>query len=126
MSLEETQRTERRNVVLVHLESTRARSVTPYNEEIETTPFLDELAQKSLLVEQAYTTVPRTSKAIIAVNYGIQPHLPEEVFGETEDPFEEHNIVDERDEEEIEERRNDVVAWRARVNAIYEGKIVAG
>jgi hypothetical protein len=43
----------------------------------------------------------------------------------SEDPFEEHNIVDERDEEEIEERRNDVVAWRARVNAVYEGKIVA-
>ena len=33
--------------------------------------------------------------------------------------------MDERDEEEIEERRNDVVAWRARVNAVYEGKIVA-
>jgi hypothetical protein len=33
--------------------------------------------------------------------------------------------VDERDEQEIEERRNDVVAWRARVNAIYEGTIVA-
>ena len=29
MSLEETTRTEKRNVVLIHLESTRARSVTP-------------------------------------------------------------------------------------------------
>lgn len=52
--------------------------------------------------------------------------LPEEFFDLSEDPFEERNIVDERDEKEIEERRNDVIAWRARVNAIYEGKIVAG
>ena len=52
-------------------------------------------------------------------------HQPEEVFDLSEDPFEEHNIVDECDEEEMEERRNDVVAWRARVNAVYEGKIVA-
>ena len=52
--------------------------------------------------------------------------LPEEVFDLSEDPFEENNIVDECDEQEIEERRNDVVAWRARVNAVYEGKIVAG
>jgi lipoteichoic acid synthase len=52
--------------------------------------------------------------------------LPEEFFDLAEDPFEENNIVNERDELEIRERRNDIVAWRARVNAIYEGKIVAG
>jgi lipoteichoic acid synthase len=52
--------------------------------------------------------------------------LPEEVFDLSEDPCEENNIVDECHEQEIEERRNDVVAWRARVNAVYEGKIVAG
>jgi lipoteichoic acid synthase len=52
--------------------------------------------------------------------------LPEEFFDLSEDPFEEHNIVDERAAQEIEERRHDVVAWRARVNAVYEGKAVAG
>ena len=52
--------------------------------------------------------------------------LPEEFFDLSENPFEEHNLVDQRDEQEIEERRNDVIAWRARGNAIYEGKIVAG
>ena len=36
--------------------------------------------------------------------------LPEEFFDLSEDPFEERNIVDERDEREIRERRNDVVA----------------
>jgi len=79
MSLEETPQTKKRNVVLIHLESTRARSVTPYNQEVKTTPFLEELANKSLLVERAYTTVPRTSKAIISVNCGIQPHLIEKI-----------------------------------------------
>jgi lipoteichoic acid synthase len=52
--------------------------------------------------------------------------LPEEFFDLSEDPFEEHNIVDERAAQEIEERRHDIVAWRARVNAVYEGKAVAG
>src|SRR5215208_7411200 len=42
-SLVETSQTEKRNVVLIHLESTRAGSVTAYNEELQTTPFLDEL-----------------------------------------------------------------------------------
>ncbi len=39
-------------------------------------------------------------------------HQPEEFLDLSEDPFEEHNIVDERDEGEIEKRRNEVVAWR--------------
>ena len=74
-SLVETSRTEKRNVVLIHLESTRARSVTPYNEELKTTPFLDELARSSLLAERAYTTIPNTLKASISVNCGIEPDL---------------------------------------------------
>ena len=70
-----TPRTERRNVVLVHLESIRARSVTPYNKKLKTTPFLDELAKKSLLVERAYTIIPNSLKASISVNCGIEPPL---------------------------------------------------
>jgi lipoteichoic acid synthase len=67
--------TEKRNVVLVHLESIRARSVTPYNEQLKTTPFLDELAKKSLLGERAYTFIPNSLKASISVNCGIEPSL---------------------------------------------------
>src|SRR5215208_1232202 len=70
-----TPRTERRNVVLVHLESIRVRSVTPYNKKLKTTPFLDELAKKSLLVERAYTIIPNSLKASISVNCGIEPSL---------------------------------------------------
>jgi lipoteichoic acid synthase len=64
-----------RNVVLVHLESARARSTTPYNKDLKTTPFLDELARDSLFVENAYVVVPRSSKATVTVNCGIEPPL---------------------------------------------------
>ena len=74
-SLAQTPETEKRNVVLIHLESTRAGSVTPFNQDLETTPFLNELAKSSLLAERAYTTVPHTSKASVSVNCGIEPHL---------------------------------------------------
>ncbi len=66
---------QRRNVVLVHLESTRAQSVTPYNEDLETTPFLNELAKESLLAERAYAVVPHTTNAMGASNCGIDPPL---------------------------------------------------
>ncbi len=74
-SLATTPQTEKRNVVLIHLESTRAGATTPYSDSLKTTPFLDELAKSSLLAEQAYAVVPHTSKASVAVNCGIEPHL---------------------------------------------------
>ncbi|MGB3635581.1 MAG: sulfatase-like hydrolase/transferase, partial [Rubrobacteraceae bacterium] len=74
-SLTQTPETDKRNVVMVFLESTRARSTTPYNEDIETTPFLDELAKKSLVAENAYAVLPHTSKALVAANCGVTPPL---------------------------------------------------
>jgi lipoteichoic acid synthase len=74
-TLTPTQGTEKRNVVLIHLESTRAGAITPYNSKLQTTPFLDELAKKSLLAERDYTIVPHTSKASVSINCGIEPHL---------------------------------------------------
>ena len=62
-------------MVLIHLESTRARSVTPYNEDLKTTPFLKELAKRSLIAERAYVVLPRSSKGSVAVNCGIEPPL---------------------------------------------------
>src|SRR5215217_2664354 len=74
-SLAPSSQTEKRNVVLIHLESTRAGATTPYNGDLPTPPFLDELAKQSLVAERAYTTVPHTSKASVSVNCGIFPHL---------------------------------------------------
>jgi hypothetical protein len=73
--LTETLRTEKRNIVLIHLESTRAQSVTPYNEELATMPFLNELAKIGLLAERAHVILPRSSKASVGVNCGIEPPL---------------------------------------------------
>src|SRR5918998_5437503 len=71
--LTQTSQTEKRNVVLVHLESTRARSVTPYSENLNTTPFLNELAKSGLLAERAYVgSIPRSFMSSIAINCGIQ------------------------------------------------------
>ena len=66
---------ERRNVVLILLESTRAVATTPYNQDLETTPFLDELAKSSLLVQRAYTVVPHTHNAVTATSCGVEPPL---------------------------------------------------
>jgi lipoteichoic acid synthase len=76
-NLAETYQTEKRNVVLIHLESTRAQSVTPYNEDLKTTPYLDELAKESLLAQRAHVVVPRSSKGTVAVNCGTEPALYE-------------------------------------------------
>ncbi len=80
-SLIQAPRTEKRNVVLIHLESTRAQSVTPYNEDLETMPFLDELAKSSLLAERAYANVPFSSKANVAINCGIFSHPVQVSYG---------------------------------------------
>jgi len=71
--LKPTLRTRRRHVALIHLESTRERSVTPYVADIGTMPYLAALAKKSLLIERAYTTITHTSQAITSVNSGLYP-----------------------------------------------------
>jgi arylsulfatase A-like enzyme len=76
---QKTADTEKKNVVFIHLESTRARSTTPYNKDIDTTPYLDQLSRHSLTAENAYTIVPHTSKAITAINCGIDPHLVRDI-----------------------------------------------
>ncbi len=76
--LSPTPKTEKRNVVMVFLESTRAQSTTPYNEELDTTPFLDELSKESLMAEQARAVVPHTSKALLATICGVPPPLDTE------------------------------------------------
>jgi lipoteichoic acid synthase len=71
----QTPETSGRNVVIVVLESTRARSTTAYEEDLNTTPFLAGLARQSLLFERAYTVVPHTSKALVASLCGVSPPL---------------------------------------------------
>lgn len=62
-----------RNLAIVILESTRADATTPYKPSLQTTPFLAELAEESLLYEQAYAVQPHTSKALVATFCGVWP-----------------------------------------------------
>ena len=69
----ETPRTRPLNVVIVMLESVRADATTVYNPNLPTTPFLAELAQESLVVDDMYAVIPRTSAAWVAILAGRYP-----------------------------------------------------
>lgn len=64
-----------RNVVLITMESLRAEATSLGNPDRDTTPFLADLAKRSLVAENAYTVVPHTSKALTASNCGYVPPL---------------------------------------------------
>lgn len=70
-----TQQRTPKNIALIILESTRASSTSVYNDALQTTPFLQQLAARSLVAEHAYAIVPHTSKALVAMLCGIEPDL---------------------------------------------------
>jgi phosphoglycerol transferase MdoB-like AlkP superfamily enzyme len=82
VKLRATSETEKRNVVIILLESTPARSTTLYEEfdTPETTPYMEQLASESTVVDRAYTTIPHTSKALTSVNCGIYPHPETDIY----------------------------------------------
>lgn len=65
----------RYNVVLFVFESLNWKSSDAYIDGLGTTPFLKELAQKGQLIENQYTVVPHTTKALVPLNCGIYPYL---------------------------------------------------
>ncbi|NUN16630.1 MAG: sulfatase-like hydrolase/transferase [Myxococcales bacterium] len=75
ITLTPTEKLKRHNVVFIVMESMRAKSVTPYQPTLDTTPFLAELAKKGTLVEDAYTVVPHTSKALVSIHCGLYPKI---------------------------------------------------
>lgn len=64
-----------RNVVLIVLESTRAISTTVHTPDLETTPFLGQLADSSLVVEDMSTIVPHTNNALVPILCGVYPKV---------------------------------------------------
>ena len=80
LRLAATDSTRRMNVVLILLESMRARSVTPYNPSLGTTPFLDSLARHALMVEAMYAVVPYTNKSLTPILAGIYPYPHREII----------------------------------------------
>ena len=69
----------RLNVVVILLESFRSRSVTPYNPALSTTPFFDDLAKRSLLVDNMYAVVTYTNKSLAPILAGVYPELSLEI-----------------------------------------------
>ncbi len=52
-------------------------------------------------------------------HYGDQP---DELFDLSKDPLEEHNLASERREKELAKRREELLAWRSRINAMYDAQ----
>jgi arylsulfatase A-like enzyme len=73
ISVVATERTQPLNVVIVLLESTRADGTTVYSPQLPTTPFLADLARESLVVDQMYAVMPRSSAARLATLSGQYP-----------------------------------------------------
>ena len=80
------------NILLVLLESTRADVVgayattNPHSSESHT-PFIDKLASNGWLYEQAYTTIPHTSKALVAIYCGTFATFETDAFESTESHY---------------------------------------
>lgn len=60
------------NIAIIIMESTRERSVSPYADN-QVTPYFEQLAGSSLLMKNAYSTSPHTSRAIFSILCGRFP-----------------------------------------------------
>jgi phosphoglycerol transferase MdoB-like AlkP superfamily enzyme len=71
-----------KNIVLIILESTQKKVIKTHDTQsfADLTPFLKSLAKKSLVFEQAYGSVPHTSKALVSIHCGILPFLDLPIF----------------------------------------------
>jgi lipoteichoic acid synthase len=70
-----TARAQRLNIVVVLLESVRADATGVYNPSLQNTPFLRELSKKSLVANEMYAVIPRTSAAWVSVLNGMYPSI---------------------------------------------------
>lgn len=68
------------NVVLIIFESLSWKYCDIYNPGFGATPYLAELAKRSLVVERLYTVDPHTTKALIPIIAGIYPYPEPEVI----------------------------------------------
>lgn len=74
---------DRPNLVIVGLESTRARSTTAYQPDLLTTPRFAALAADSLLIERAYANFGHTTKAWVSIWCSLHP-IPSMAVHESE------------------------------------------
>lgn len=65
----------KKNVIVIVLESLRASATSLYSPELDTTPFMVKLAERSAVVEHAWPSVTHTSKALVGILCGLHPKL---------------------------------------------------
>jgi lipoteichoic acid synthase len=65
----------RYNVVFFIFESLNWKSSDVYIPGLGTTPFLEQMASQGQIIENQYTVVPHTTKAVVPLNCGIYPYL---------------------------------------------------
>src|SRR4051812_2962642 len=65
---------------------------------------------------------PRSTYTTMAI-YGNQP---DEIFNLSKDPLEEHNLAALHSKEDIDKRRENLLAWRSKVNAQYGPILING
>lgn len=69
------------NIVFIALESVGAQATGIYHAgSAAVTPYLNRLAQSSWVVRNAYAAVPHTSKALVAINCGVNPSFLHPIF----------------------------------------------
>lgn len=73
-----------RNVLYVVLESVRADYTTPYSPGLRTTPFLAEIAENALVVDNMYSVIPFSTKAMPPMFCGVYPKIDMAVMLEDE------------------------------------------
>lgn len=61
------------NLIIVSLESVRIQSTSLLDSGLETTPALEDLAQRALVATHAYSTMPHSTKAMVPMLCGVPP-----------------------------------------------------
>ena len=73
MKLVATDKVVKKNVVIVMMESVRAMSTTMYDPNLPTMPYLKQLADKGILIQDMSAVIPRTAAAWMAILGGQYP-----------------------------------------------------
>lgn len=79
LSLELTKKSQKKNIVIISLESFRVDQLTVYNPELQTTPFLAQIAKQGITIETAYADMPSSSKSLVSVYCGIPPNVRNQI-----------------------------------------------
>lgn len=74
------QRTSAPNFLLIILESTRRDVLAAYGGNPKLSPFLNSLSKYSVVVDDLYTTISHTSKALVGIHCGMYPRFTMKLF----------------------------------------------